>query len=491
MRRRLLLAAATLGIALRPAAAHIGSPDVYLEEAIGPWPAIVVVAMPSAVPGEARVEVRLTDLKAGEEAGVRFQEIPPEGDNAAPGWIVAKRSAAEANLFVAPMPLMTYGVWRARVEVAGARGTATTDVPVAAKSPPSQAMNRSLGTILGALTLFLLVSLWLIVRALARDVYADPRHPRPWWVRFWPTATSVGFAAVLGFHMVAWRQMDAILTRKNARTTTATLSPVATSPEGATRFRLAIVDAKRRPVEDVLPDHGKMMHAVVVKVPEMTYFLHAHPSNVEPGVFELTVAPPAPGAYRVFADVLHSTGVAETVTATFASGTAAAARPAAFDDPDDSEAIPPALGAGAASGTRCDAGEGYTMALVSPEARPIRSKELLDLAFELDGPDGRPVDALEAYMGMAGHLLIFRDDLGVFAHVHPMGTVSGRMMAMPGSHAAMTPEEHAKAMAAMGSIPGSRVSFPYGFPGPGRYRLFAQVKRGGKVRTGVFDVTVD
>jgi len=62
---------------------------------------------------------------------------------------------------------------------------------------------------------------------------------------------------------------------------------------------------------------------------------------------------------------------------------------------------------------------------------------------------------------------------------------------MPGSHAAMTPEAHAKAMAAMASrIEGARVSFPYGFPSPGRYRLFAQVKYGGAVRTGVFDVDV-
>ena len=31
------------------------------------------------------------------------------------------------------------------------------------------------------------------------------------------------------------------------------------------------------------------------------------------------------------------------------------------------------------------------------------------------------------------------------------------------------------------------VSFPYGFPAPGRYRIFIQMKHGGTVETGVFD----
>jgi hypothetical protein len=34
------------------------------------------------------------------------------------------------------------------------------------------------------------------------------------------------------------------------------------------------------------------------------------------------------------------------------------------------------------------------------------------------------------------------------------------------------------------------VSFPYGFPKAGDYRIFVQIKRAGQVQTGVFDARV-
>jgi hypothetical protein len=36
----------------------------------------------------------------------------------------------------------------------------------------------------------------------------------------------------------------------------------------------------------------------------------------------------------------------------------------------------------------------------------------------------------------------------------------------------------------------AKVSFPYGFPRSGVYRIFVQIKRAGKIETGVFDALV-
>jgi hypothetical protein len=110
------------------------------------------------------------------------------------------------------------------------------------------------------------------------------------------------------------------------------------------------------------------------------------------------------------------------------------------------------------------------------------------LRFRVKDKDGLPTTDLEPYMGMAGHLVIVRRDLSVFAHVHPAGSVPMAALALLGqtSNAAagsMPYMNHAKGVPA-------EISFPYGFPQPGDYRLFLQVKRAGQVQTAVFDVNV-
>ena len=93
---------------------------------------------------------------------------------------------------------------------------------------------------------------------------------------------------------------------------------------------------------------------------------------------------------------------------------------------------------------------------------------------------------MQLYMGMLGHAAFVRTDLSVFAHIHPAGSV-------PMAALALTEPENPHAGHAMfaAGAPPSAVSFPYGFPKPGAYRIFVQVKRGGQIETGIFDAKVE
>jgi hypothetical protein len=96
---------------------------------------------------------------------------------------------------------------------------------------------------------------------------------------------------------------------------------------------------------------------------------------------------------------------------------------------------------------------------------------------------GQPANDLELYMGMPGHAIFVRRDRRVFAHVHPSGSapMAAIEIAMPASQ----PHAHS------GTGLPSTVSFPYGFPEPGDYRIFVQVKRSGRVVTGAFDARIE
>jgi hypothetical protein len=103
--------------------------------------------------------------------------------------------------------------------------------------------------------------------------------------------------------------------------------------------------------------------------------------------------------------------------------------------------------------------------------------------FRVEEANGQPATDLDLYMGMPGHAVFVKRDRGVFAHVHPSGSapMAAMEIAMPSGNA------HALHNAAVPST----VSFPYGFPERGDYRIFVQVKRSGAVQTGVFDVSVE
>ena len=120
------------------------------------------------------------------------------------------------------------------------------------------------------------------------------------------------------------------------------------------------------------------------------------------------------------------------------------------------------------------------------DSAPLKANQATWFRFRIEDGNGNPATDLEAYMGMAGHAAFIRSDGQIFAHVHPAGSIS-----MAAAELAQGDGANASTGMGMSAMPGmipmsSEVSFPYGFPQPGDYHIFVQIRRAGKIETGAF-----
>lgn len=481
--RLLLLAAAALA-----ASAHVGSPDAWYQGMAGPYRLLVHVEVPQVIPGIATVRVRAEDPSV-----TRVSAFADHADatGGAPPPEIAEPVDGEPGWFATRLWLMTTGSYGVTVSVDGPGGVGRVVVPVVAMPLRRLEFGGGLAFLLGALGILLLLGLLTIVAAAVREGVLPPgeepdRGRRRRARRAVARATVVVALLLLGGWRW-WRSEDAAFDRARFR-------PLATSASvDGPRLVLAIEDSLwaarhrlegrpgfARPGAALIADHGKLMHLFLV-AENGGAFAHLHPTTRDSVRFA-SVRPPLPaGRYRVFADIVQESGFAQTLVAAV---DLPAPHPAVAEaDPDDSWTVG---SGGAAAVTLAD---GSTMTWLGGGA-PLVAGEEAPLRFAVSArAAGEP--ALEPYMGMAGHAAVARDDGLVFAHLHPGGTFSTaaqlRFLERGGAalaHAAHAPAARGPATAA------DTIAFPYAFPEPGRYRIWVQVKRAGRVLTGAFRAEV-
>jgi hypothetical protein len=469
-------------LAASPAVAHVGSPDVFHEGMAGPYRLLVAVRPPQVIPGVAEVEVRVT---SPDVAAVRILPLPLTGPGArlAPVPDAARRSQDDPQFFAGSVWLMSRGAWQVRVEAEGARGAGTLSVPVPALPLRTLIMDWGLGGILLLLAAVLGAGLAGIVAAGAGEALLPPgREPAPELRR-----RTRGAAAVTGAVVVAVLALGHWWWSNEARESDArAYKPLTLTPslEAAGRLLLRLTDpraGRSQRVDDLIPDHGHLMHLFVLRVPELDRLFHLHPEAVDPGVFALRLPSMPAGHYQLFADVVHGSGLAETLVAEVdlpdLSGPPLAG--------DDSAGVAPPLTAPARDAAAV-ALEGGGRMVWEKDPGPLRVKRPYWFRFRVEDEAGAPARDLEPYMGMPGHAAFVRRDRAVFAHVHPTGSVPMAALALAAGDGV---DPHA-AHPTGGGLP-SVVTFPYGVPQPGEYRIFVQVKRGGRVRTAAYDTRVE
>lgn len=445
----------------------MGSPDVFLEGHAGPYRLLVTVRPPQVIPGVADVEVLAT---SDDVHVVRIVPLPLAGDGAkfAPVPDLAERSSDAPRLFSGHLWLMGAGAWQVRVSVTGDRGEGMLSVPVPTLPQSTLGMNPALRGLLFFLMMLLAAGFVGIVSAMAREAKLgagetlEPRARRRG--RMAGAIAAVVVSGIIYLGNMWWTVEATAYDRYVYKPLTMT------SLVTGSTLRLDLRDPGwigSRRLDDFIRDHGHPMHLFVVS-PSLDRLWHLHPNQTTGAdgrtlfVHELPNLPA--GEFELFADLVHATGVSETVTAKLETAGVAGRAMAGDDSAWSASDVP------------------NTKIVWVRDNAPLVPKRLTTFTFRAEDANGQPARDLELYMGMPGHAIFVKRDRTVFAHVHPSGSASMAAIdiAMPGN------ASHAQHV----SAPPSTVTFPYGFPEPGQYRIFVQMKRAGAIVTGAFDADV-
>jgi hypothetical protein len=500
LHRRILFVLLILLAAALSLNAHVGSPDVFYEGEAGPYHLFVTVLVPQVIPGVAQIQIRTAgnDVRTVQIVPMRLSgagsNYPPTPDFAAP-------SKEDPQFYTGSLWLMESGALKVRVTVDGAKGKGELSVPVPAAAQKTLKMDRPLGGLLTVLMLFLAIGMVFIAGAAAREGNLGPgeapTHARVTRARVVMAITAAIVLGILYLGKIWWGAED----HSYQRNVNAYKPPTAeTELQNGNRLVIRAKGQDKRwseevKMEDVIPDHGHLMHLFLIGAPGLQNMWHLHPDRIEGGAFAEDLPSMPAGHYQIFADVVDKDGFPWTLVGSVdlpqISGKALVG-----DDSTWSGSA--ALATQSGDSTIAAFADGGRM-VWQRATTPLKANVPMNFKFIVEDKDGQPVKDMEPYMGMAGHAEFVSTDMSVFAHVHPEGSVSmaalalartgparatgelqagmptGMNMSMPMSSALLTPE----------------VSFPYGFPQVGEYRIFVQIKRGGVIETGTFDARVE
>jgi hypothetical protein len=217
-------------------------------------------------------------------------------------------------------------------------------------------------------------------------------------------------------------------------------TPAAPRAGDAVRLRLDLTDgATGRPVDDLVNHHAALAHLVVTSA-DGGFFAHVHPVRTAPGRLEARLVVDRPGRYLVHAELERVSSGGQLVTGEFR------VRGVRAGD-EIGDATKPAIRPG----------------------RPVAGRPAT-IEFDTGSAD------LQAWLGMAGHLIVRSRDGELLGHVH---------------------ESSSMANAASGPVPdetvavyGPRLRFTYSFPKPGRYFAWIQFERDFRIESVPFVIDV-
>lgn len=519
--------------------AHIGSAGVSYEGKAGNYQVQVFITPPDVIPGTAKVTIMTdgADIDAIRLTPIYFfagDEGSPRADIALP--------TTEKGQYEGLIWFMEDGSASVKVEIEGKRGKGVVVVPVAAVSTAKRSMPSSIGWLLLGLGILLVGLMVTIIGASNSDSLMLPGQQDSAKTKRSRIVGSVIGAAFCG--LVLWggnSWWNSWADDYNRYIYKPFLGKAVVSLQDGHRILNLEIDSnsvQRRWLSYVIPDHGKLMHLFLVRQGTMDVFAHLHPSRKDTLNYEAALPPIPGGKYLLYADIVRFHGFAYTIADTVEIPSTPKINPLVAKnlpgDPEDTYVVTNPINSNkpllqdvtitqcGTPGLKTKLQDGSTIVWEEKVGQALKAGKFYSLKFSVLDTEGKPAE-LQSYLGMMGHAAVIKEDGSVYIHLHPTGTFSSASQQVIEKRIADTTQKYYMAasqrfrdsidlvVSNLKKLPTAErdslvmvgmnhtttnhkdhatVTFPYSFPQAGNYRIWLQVKRNGKILTGVFEAKV-
>ncbi|OBZ11263.1 hypothetical protein [Bacillus sp. FJAT-26390] len=206
---------------------------------------------------------------------------------------------------------------------------------------------------------------------------------------------------------------------------------------------LTVVNGRGATVNDFDISNEKLLHLIVVSK-DLQQFQHVHPAYKGDGLFELPIAFPSGGGYKLYADFLPK-GMNELTRMGEVEVQGAAAAPSILKP---SESLVAHV-------------DGMKVELAFAE-KPVPQTAMNMTYTFTDEQTGEPIEDLELYLGAVGHVVAIDQKTEQFIHIHPLNWASS----------------------------GPQAVFGVSFPAGGLYKIWGQFQRNGQTLIVPFVIQV-
>ena len=459
--RRVALFILTLAAALGAPAlalAHGGhaGPMQTFTQAVGPYELAITIEIPSAAPAPLYLDILPQSDIGG--ATMAFRVVPrgQSFDNAPVAQV--QGISGPQGMYYTQLDIDRLGDWELEARVDGPQGAGVARIPFTIEAAPIASGSLGLFIALGGLVILMIASILvaLIGRRSAR--------PAPAWLN-WVIGQGM-FACLIVAAIFGFQQFSSAIQNAQAATDTTAVAlgrphanvALHSTPDTplagqAMTLTLDLSDGSTGlPIDDLITHHDSLLHLVVISA-DGAFYTHVHPARSAPGRFAIPITPDRPGRYTAYAEIERRDSGTQVIARDFVVGGTGAGRPGQFQGIGSERQI------------------GDLQVKVASSLANLQAGKQATFTFSFS-KDGKPVDDLQPWLGMAGHMIARSADGAIFAHIHALGPMAPAGILETGINY------------------GPDIQFVYTFPQPGRYQIWGQFRHAQQIVTVPIEVEV-